>query len=150
MDYTKLDGGALHAECRDDAAKWAAAFCQHAEKLGHPGLDEGWVLGWFANAIECKCAEPATALVAKLRNAESGVDAETAERAADEIERLMSALRNEGEACALIAETPVLECCNRPDVDPNYGPMCCGTPDQRDPTPSEIAAAIRKHVEEFV
>jgi hypothetical protein len=35
----------------DDAAKWAAAFCTIAKRQGHD-LDEGWVIGWFANAIE--------------------------------------------------------------------------------------------------
>lgn len=29
-----------------DAAKWAAAFCQR-----YPGIDEGSMIGWFANAI---------------------------------------------------------------------------------------------------
>lgn len=50
-DYTKLEGPALLEECRDDAAKWAAAFCQHARQHGHD-IDEGWMIGWFANAIE--------------------------------------------------------------------------------------------------
>jgi hypothetical protein len=36
----------------DDAAKWAAEFVKTATRLGHPGLDEDWVRGWFANAIE--------------------------------------------------------------------------------------------------
>jgi len=35
----------------DDGSKWAEAFCQHARKLGHE-IDEGWMIGWFANAIE--------------------------------------------------------------------------------------------------
>lgn len=35
----------------DDAAKWAAEFCKIARDHGHH-LDEGWVIGWFANAIE--------------------------------------------------------------------------------------------------
>lgn len=51
MDYTKLEGPELLAECRDDATKWAAAFCQHAKALGHD-IDEGWMMVWFANAIE--------------------------------------------------------------------------------------------------
>lgn len=51
-DYTAMESCAMVSECADDAAKWAKAFCQHAEKLGHPGIDEGWVIGWFANAIE--------------------------------------------------------------------------------------------------
>jgi hypothetical protein len=51
-DYTEMTDSEMLAELRDDAAKWAKAFCQHAEKLGHPGIDEGWMIGWFANAIE--------------------------------------------------------------------------------------------------
>lgn len=34
-----------------DAKDWAEAFCKTAEKLGHPGIDEDWVMGWFANAL---------------------------------------------------------------------------------------------------
>ncbi len=35
----------------DDAGKWAAEFCKIARDHGHH-LDEDWVIGWFANAIE--------------------------------------------------------------------------------------------------
>jgi hypothetical protein len=52
IDYTAMDGPQMLAALRDDASKWAAAFCQHAEKLGHSGIDEGWMISWFANAIE--------------------------------------------------------------------------------------------------
>lgn len=38
--------------CRDDAAKWAAEFRKTAIKLGYSDMDEGWLIGWFANAIE--------------------------------------------------------------------------------------------------
>lgn len=34
-----------------DAADWAKAFCKTAINLGYSEMDEGWVLGWFANAI---------------------------------------------------------------------------------------------------
>lgn len=51
-DYTAMEGGKLIAALGDDATKWAAAFCQHAERIGHV-IDEGWMIGWFANAIEC-------------------------------------------------------------------------------------------------
>lgn len=51
-DYTKMDGPDLLNACRDDAAKWAAAFRQTAVKLGYSDMDEGWLIGWFANAIE--------------------------------------------------------------------------------------------------
>jgi len=36
----------------DDAAKWAAEFRKTAIKLGYSDMDEGWLIGWFANAIE--------------------------------------------------------------------------------------------------
>jgi hypothetical protein len=35
----------------DDASKWASEFCKIARDLGH-NIDEGWMIGWFANAIE--------------------------------------------------------------------------------------------------
>lgn len=55
--------------CGADAAKWAREFCKMAAKLrvvqieegpassamAHP-IDEGWMLGWFANAIETAIA----------------------------------------------------------------------------------------------
>jgi hypothetical protein len=34
-----------------DAKDWAEAFCKTAAKLGHPGIDEEWMIGWFANAL---------------------------------------------------------------------------------------------------
>lgn len=35
-----------------DAAKWAAEFRATALRLGYSDMDEGWLIGWFANAIE--------------------------------------------------------------------------------------------------
>ena len=35
--------------CRDDASKWAKAFCQI---FPDTGVDEDTMMGWFANAIE--------------------------------------------------------------------------------------------------
>lgn len=52
VDYTAMSGPELLDALRDDGAKWAAAFCQSAKKLGHGDIDESWVAGWFANAIE--------------------------------------------------------------------------------------------------
>lgn len=51
-DYTIMSGPELLSACRDDGSKWATAFCQHAKKLGYGDIDEGWMTGWFANAIE--------------------------------------------------------------------------------------------------
>lgn len=52
VDYTAFDGAALLDLLRDDASKWAAAFRQTALRLGYSDMDEGWLIGWFANAIE--------------------------------------------------------------------------------------------------
>lgn len=51
VDYTGLDGPAFLEALGTDAAKWAAAFRQIAIKLGYSDMDEGWLIGWFANAI---------------------------------------------------------------------------------------------------
>lgn len=48
--YTEMSGSELVAACRDDAAKWAAAFCEIISD--GRAIDEGFMLGWFANAIE--------------------------------------------------------------------------------------------------
>lgn len=34
-----------------NAQDWAKAFCEIAAKNGHPGIDEGWMIGWFSNAL---------------------------------------------------------------------------------------------------
>lgn len=34
-----------------DAAVWAREFCRIARNLGHEGIDEGWTITWFANAM---------------------------------------------------------------------------------------------------
>lgn len=47
-----MNGPDMLQACGDNASKWAAAFCQHAEELGHEGIDEEWMTVWFANAIE--------------------------------------------------------------------------------------------------
>ena len=36
----------------DDAKKWAQDFRSTAIRLGYSDMDEGWLIGWFANAIE--------------------------------------------------------------------------------------------------
>jgi hypothetical protein len=51
-DYTSMDGHVLLTKLGDDAMAWAIAFNQHATKLGYSNMDEGWLVGWFANAIE--------------------------------------------------------------------------------------------------
>ena len=34
-----------------DARDWAEAFNKTAVKLGYSEMDEGWLIGWFANAL---------------------------------------------------------------------------------------------------
>jgi hypothetical protein len=51
-DYTAMSDGEMVVALGDDGMKWAVAFCQMARKLGHHGIDEGWMVGWFASAIE--------------------------------------------------------------------------------------------------
>ena len=34
-----------------DAAIWAREFCRIASNLGHEGIDEGWMVTWFASAM---------------------------------------------------------------------------------------------------
>lgn len=50
-DFTRMKDYELITACGDDASLWAAAFCQTAKRLGQE-IDEGWMIGWFANAIE--------------------------------------------------------------------------------------------------
>ena len=35
-----------------NGAAWAIEFQKIATKLGYSAMDEGWLIGWFANAIE--------------------------------------------------------------------------------------------------
>ena len=51
-NYTEMDGAALLTALGDDASKWATAFRQTALKLGYSDMEEAWLIGWFANAIE--------------------------------------------------------------------------------------------------
>lgn len=34
-----------------DARDWAEAFVKIAAEKGHPGIDEGWMVTWFAGAL---------------------------------------------------------------------------------------------------
>jgi hypothetical protein len=47
-NYTEMTSGELYHSLGCDAAKWAQAFCQMHPKSG---LDEGVMIGWFANAM---------------------------------------------------------------------------------------------------
>lgn len=54
LDFTTMSGVDLLDYCRDDASKWAEAFCQIKQRQGWSAddIDEGLMVGWFANAIE--------------------------------------------------------------------------------------------------
>ena len=41
-----------------DASKWAAEFRKVALSIGYSDMDEGWLIGWFANAIESARSAP--------------------------------------------------------------------------------------------
>lgn len=49
---TEMTGPDVLKHCGDDAAKWAAEFRKTAVRLGYSDMDEAWLTGWFANAIE--------------------------------------------------------------------------------------------------
>ena len=51
-DFDKMSDPELLAYCGDNGMKWAEAFCDTAKRLGYGDLDQEWVCGWFANAIE--------------------------------------------------------------------------------------------------
>lgn len=51
VNYSELEHR-LGGNCGDSAAKWAAAFQEIVVNQGIP-IDEGLMIGWFANAIEC-------------------------------------------------------------------------------------------------
>lgn len=48
----KETSGEVLARLGDNAAAWAKEFRQTAIKMGYSDMDEGWLIGWFANAIE--------------------------------------------------------------------------------------------------
>ena len=50
-DYTKIESCKLAGVCGTDAFKWAEAFQQIVVDKGLV-IDEGLMIGWFANAIE--------------------------------------------------------------------------------------------------
>lgn len=51
-DFTVMEAPEMLKALSDDASQWAKAFRQTALKLGYSDMDEGWLIGWFANAIE--------------------------------------------------------------------------------------------------
>lgn len=51
VDYTAMSGPQLHAACRADGSKWAAAYVQHVEKLEGVKVDPAQALTFFCNAM---------------------------------------------------------------------------------------------------
>lgn len=51
-NFDEMEGPALLEYCGDNGMRWAEAFCHTASKLGYSDMDQEWVFGWFANAIE--------------------------------------------------------------------------------------------------
>lgn len=51
-EQTKESDGEFLARIGTDGSKWAAEFRRIALNLGYSDMDEGWLTGWFANAIE--------------------------------------------------------------------------------------------------
>jgi hypothetical protein len=49
---SERSSGELLREMGTDGAKWATEFRKIAIKLGYSDMDEDWLIGWFANAIE--------------------------------------------------------------------------------------------------
>lgn len=46
------NAGAFLARIGTDGVKWAAEFRRISIGLGYSDMDEAWLVGWFANAIE--------------------------------------------------------------------------------------------------
>jgi hypothetical protein len=52
MSEVEETNGQLLQRLGGDAAAWAAEFRKTAISLGYSDMDEEWLIGWFANAIE--------------------------------------------------------------------------------------------------
>jgi len=88
QDYTSMDAAALLNALGDDAMAWAVAFNQHAVKLGYSSMDEGWLVGWFANAIE-HSADVRMFDMANLRGQVTSLSAEL-QQATDRLDEVYS------------------------------------------------------------
>lgn len=76
-----------------DARVWAEEWCRVARELAAKGvgedlIDEGWMIGWFANAIEvgraAGIAEGKAAKIQAMLDEVDAAEAEDARREADE------------------------------------------------------------------
>jgi hypothetical protein len=52
QDYIAMTSADMLTALGDDGQKWAKAFIQIIDKIGRDKIDEGFMIGWFANAIE--------------------------------------------------------------------------------------------------
>lgn len=77
-DYTKLENSELLTALGTDALKWATAFVQYQHKVKEP-FDEGWVLGWFANAMMAKYDHARRANEAEFQKQQATIDAQAAQ-----------------------------------------------------------------------
>lgn len=77
----------LHVYCGADAVKWAEQFRLRAIKLGYSDMDQGWLCGWFANAIEraieVRCPRNDLGGFSKPSDIEALADTEHKNRVAD-------------------------------------------------------------------
>ena len=67
IDYTAVEDHLMAGMLGNDCGAWATAFCQHAKKLHGIDLDEGWLAGWFANAMEMAASRRAKRLENEIR-----------------------------------------------------------------------------------
>lgn len=51
-EYDVVDESRSGLHAIDDAVVWAAEFARQVRSQYGVGLDEGWLIGWFANAME--------------------------------------------------------------------------------------------------
>lgn len=86
-----------------DAQKWAREFRATAIKLGYSDMDEGWLIGWFANAIEHSSDVRRRRTDTAPQSAPVGVDSIEANDSADYIELCASRLESFGKL--VMAET---------------------------------------------
>jgi hypothetical protein len=84
IDATEETGPELLARLGDDANKWASEFNTTATRLGYSPIDEGWLIGWFANAIKYSYDLRTTTLRDRLAAAERKRD----EARASEVEAI--------------------------------------------------------------
>lgn len=51
-NYCDMQGGDMLKALGDNGQLWAQAFIQIIDRIGRDKIDEGFMIGWFANVIE--------------------------------------------------------------------------------------------------